>query len=143
MAVQIVRLDRDLPLPAAQRPGDAGVDLHAAQDAVIEPGERVVVGTGVAVAIPDGFAGFVVPRSGLAVRLGLGKVNTPGIVDSGYRGEVRLILMNFDPREPIKIARGDRVAQMLVVPVAEVDLVETDSLPPSERGPGGFGSTGV
>lgn len=137
------RLDHGLPLPAYQREGDAGLDLHAAADVTIGPGEREVVGTGVAVAVPPGYAGLVTPRSGLAARCGLSIVNTPGVVDSGYRGEVRLALVNLDPRHSIEIRRGDRVAQLLLVPVARAEVVEAAELPPSERGGGGFGSTGA
>jgi dUTP pyrophosphatase len=140
--LEVQRLDRDLPLPRYQHKGDAGLDLHAAESVVLAPGERAVVGTGIAVAIPTGFVGLAVPRSGFAVRLGLSLVNTPGIVDSGYRGEVRLVLINLDPREPVEINRGDRVAQLVLVPVAAADIVECDELPPSVRGEAGFGSTG-
>lgn len=143
MRVEIVRLDPGLPLPAYQRVGDAGLDLHAGQDASIAPGGRAVVGTGIAVAIPPGFAGLVTPRSGLAARLGLSVVNAPGVVDSGYRGEIKVILINHDPVDVIEVRRGDRIAQMLVVPVSTVELVEVSSLPDSERGAGGHGSTGV
>jgi dUTP pyrophosphatase len=138
----VKRLDPELPLPRYAHPGDAGLDLHAAQDIRLAPGERGVVGTGLAVAIPDGYVGLVAPRSGTAVRAGLSMVNTPGIVDSGYRGEVRIILINLDRSEPIEISRGDRVAQMVVVPVASVDVVEADELSESLRGEGGFGSSG-
>ena len=140
--LRVRRLDADLPLPAYQNAGDAGLDLYSASDVTIAPGERTVIGTGIAVAIPDGYVGLVSPRSGMAVRSGLSMVNTPGIVDSGYRGEVRLILINLDRSEPIEIARGDRVAQLVIVPVATVTLEESDELPSSERGTGGFGSTG-
>ena len=136
------RLDASLPLPAYQTAGDAGLDLYSAADVTIAPGERTVIGTGIAIAIPEGFFGLVAPRSGLAVSKGLSMVNTPGIVDSGYRGEVRLILINLDRTEPIEIARGDRVAQLVIVPASKVTLAECDDLPPSERGDGGFGSTG-
>lgn len=141
--VEVVRLDPDLPLPSYQRVGDAGMDLHSAQDATIPPAGRAVVGTGIALAIPDGYAGFVAPRSGLAARLGLSVVNAPGVVDSGYRGEIKVILINHDPVDVIDVRRGDRIAQLLIVPVAPADLVEVAELPPSERGAGGHGSTGV
>jgi dUTP pyrophosphatase len=140
--LQIRRLDADLPLPAYQNAGDAGLDLYSATDVTIEPGERTVIGTGIAVAIPEGFVGLVSPRSGLAVNHGLSMVNTPGVVDSGYRGEVKLVLINHDRAQPIEIARGERVAQLVIVPVAAVTVSECDELPPSERGTGGFGSTG-
>jgi dUTP pyrophosphatase len=140
--VLIRRLDAGLPLPGRARPGDAGVDLYAAAPATLAPGERVSVGTGVAVAIPPGHAGLVAPRSGLAQRHGLGIVNAPGVVDSGYRGEIRVVLVNHGS-EPVSLARGDRIAQLVVVPVASGDLVEVADLPDSERGEGGFGSTGL
>jgi dUTP pyrophosphatase len=142
MDLLLKRLDPGLPLPAYAKPGDAGLDLYSAEDATIAPGDRCVVGSGVAVAIPDGYVGLVAPRSGTAVSVGLSMVNTPGVVDSGYRGEVRLILVNHDTKDAINIARGERIAQLVVVPVASLDIVETDELPPSERGEGGFGSTG-
>ena len=136
------RIDAELPVPQYAHPGDAGIDLYSAEDVTIAAGERVVVRSGVALAIPEGYAGLVVPRSGLASSSGLSMVNTPGVVDSGYRGEVRVVLINHDREEPIEISRGDRIAQLLVVPVARADVIEVDSLPPSERGSGGFGSTG-
>ena len=137
------RLDPGLPLPAYQHAGDAGLDLSASQDVTIAPGERTVVGTGIAVAIPDGFVGLVVPRSGLAVRAGLSMVNTPGIVDSGYRGEIKIALINHDLREPIALARGERIAQLVITPVAMVTVEEVDELSTTSRGEGGFGSTGT
>src|SRR5207302_5758272 len=112
-------------------------------DASIPPGTRAVIGTGIAVAIPDGYVGFVTPRSGLAARLGLSIVNTPGVVDAGYRGEIKVALINHDTVDVIEVQRGDRIAQMLVVPVVAAELVEVDELPGSERGAGGHGSTGV
>lgn len=136
------RLDPGLPLPRYAHSGDAGLDLHSAQNVTIAPGERVVVGSGLAVAIPEGYVGLVSPRSGTAVRNGLSMVNTPGVVDSGYRGEVRLALINLDREEPMHVARGDRVAQMVIVPVIAPEVVEADELPSSKRGEGGFGSTG-
>ena len=138
----VKRLDPELPLPRFAHPGDAGLDLHSADTITLAAGARVVVGTGLAVAVPDGYVGLVTPRSGTAVRAGLSMVNTPGIVDSGYRGEVRIVLINLDPTEPIAIERGDRIAQLVIVPVATVDVVETDELPGSARGEGGFGSSG-
>lgn len=143
MLVEVTRLDPELPLPAYQRLGDAGLDLHAAHDASIAPGGRAIVGTGIAVAIPAGYAGLVTPRSGLAARLGLSIVNAPGVVDSGYRGEVKVILVNHDPVDVIEVRRGDRIAQLVVTPVATVELVEVAELPDSQRGTGGHGSTGV
>ncbi|MGH2719041.1 MAG: dUTP diphosphatase [Actinomycetota bacterium] len=141
--VPIRRLDPELPLPAYALAGDAGLDLRSTQDLVLEPGQRARVPTGIAVAIPDGYAGFVQPRSGAADRLGLGLVNSPGLIDSGYRGEIQVLAINLDPATPIKIGRGDKIAQLVVLPVAYVDLVEVDELPPSSRGAGGFGSTGA
>lgn len=140
--VLVHRLDPSLSLPTRARSGDAGVDLCAAAPVTLAPGERAAVGTGVAVAIPAGHAGLVTPRSGLALRHGLSIVNAPGVVDSGYRGEIRVILVNLGA-EPVSLARGDRIAQLVVVPVAVGDLVEVAELPESERGRGGFGSTGL
>jgi dUTP pyrophosphatase len=139
----IRRLDPDLPLPSYAHEGDAGLDLYAAQDVTIPPGERTVVGTGIAVAIPAGFVGLGVPRSGLAVRTGLSMVNTPGIIDSGYRGEIRIVLINHDLDETIELKRGERIGQLVVMPVANVDVIEVEELSTSARGEGGFGSTGI
>lgn len=141
--VEITRLDRGLPLPAYARDGDAGLDLHAAEGAELAPGERRLVGTGVAIALPHGHAGFVHPRSGLALRHGLSVVNTPGTIDAGYRGEIKVLLVNHDVEHSVTIARGDRIAQLVVQPVDHVRLVEVDDLPRSARGDGGYGSTGV
>lgn len=143
MRLSITRLEKDLPLPAYAHAGDAGMDLYAAQDVTLAPGERTLVPTGIAVAIPDGFAGFVQPRSGLAIRQGLGLVNTPGLIDSHYRGEIKIIAINLDPDTPISISRGDKVAQFVIQAVVRADLVEVDELDPTVRGEGGFGSTGV
>jgi len=143
MAILVKRLDPDLPLPTSQNPGDAGLDLFSTVEATLMPGERAIVPTGIAVAIPRGCAGFVQPRSGLAWKFGLTVLNTPGLIDSSYRGEVRVILINLDRKEPVKIARGDRIAQLVILRVQEVLLQEVDQLPTSERGSGGFGSTGV
>lgn len=140
--VPLSRLDPDVPLPRYAKPGDAGADLVTTTDAVIAPGERVVVGTGVAIALPVGYAAFVHPRSGLAARSGLSIVNAPGTIDAGYRGEIQVCLINHDPRESIKILRGDRIAQLIVQRVAQAEFVEVDELPESERGAGGYGSTG-
>ena len=139
--VLVRRLDPELPLPARAHPGDAGVDLYAAEAVALAPGERATVPTGVAVAIPEGYTGLVAPRSGLAQRHGLGIVNAPGVVDAGYRGEIRVLLVNHGS-EPVSLARGERIAQLLVVPVSTVGVVEVYQLPLSERGAGGFGSTG-
>lgn len=136
------RLHPDLPLPAYAHPGDAGADLCAAEDVVLPPGGRATVGTGLAVAVPAGHAAFVHPRSGLAARHGITVVNAPGTVDAGYRGEVRVVLLNTDRREPFTVRRGDRIAQLVVQPVTTVRFVDVEELPPTPRGEGGFGSTG-
>jgi dUTP pyrophosphatase len=140
--LEVRRLDPGLPLPRYASEGDAGLDLFAAEDASLEPGERVAIPTGIAVAIPDGHAGFVHARSGRALKEGLALVNAPGLIDSGYRGEIKVIVVNLDPRSPIDIRRGDKIAQLVVQPVATVDPLLVDELPPSDRGEGGFGSTG-
>ncbi|HEU5003469.1 MAG TPA: dUTP diphosphatase [Actinomycetota bacterium] len=142
LRVPIRRLDTGLPLPAYARVGDAGLDLFAAASVTLAPGERSRIPTGVAVAIPPGYAGFVQPRSGAAARQGLGLVNSPGLIDSGYRGEIAVVAINLDPAEPIAIERGDKVAQLVIQPVVVAALEEVDELPASERGAGGFGSTG-
>jgi dUTP pyrophosphatase len=141
MQTSFTRLDRELPAPRRSHPGDAGLDLYARVDVRLEPGERALVPTGIAVAIPEGHAGFVVPRSGLAVRDGVGVVNGPGLVDAGYRGELKVILINHG-QDAVQLARGDRIAQLVVVPVSMTDFLEVESLPDSQRGSGGFGSTG-
>ena len=128
--------------PRYALPGDAGADLTAAEDVELAPFERRLVGTGVAVAIPDGYAGFVHPRSGLAHRLGLGVVNAPGTIDAGYRGEIKVNLINLDPVTPLRLSRGDRIAQLVVQPVTRARFVPVAELPVSERGEGGHGSTG-
>ena len=138
----VQRLDRDLPVPAYAREGDAGLDLYAREAVTLAPGARAAVGTGVAIALPDGYAGFVLPRSGLALRHGLSLVNTPGLIDAGYRGEIRVILINHDPTTPVTLSRGDRIAQLVIQRVEQVDVIEVDTLPESPRGSGGFGSTG-
>ena len=141
--VLLQRLDPELPLPAYARPGDAGLDLRAAEDAELAPaGGRALVATGLAIAIPEGYAGFVQPRSGLARNHGVTCLNTPGLIDSGYRGELKVLLVNTDPDEPFPVRRGQRIAQLVIQPVVTASLVEVDQLPPSERGSGGFGSTG-
>lgn len=140
--VLISRLDPDVPVPSYAHPGDAGVDLVATSGVELKPGERAVVGTGIAIALPTGYAGFVHPRSGLGARLGLSIVNSPGTIDSGYRGEVRVCLVNLDPREPIVLTRGDRIAQLVVQRVEHAEFVEVTALDTTERGSGGYGSTG-
>jgi len=140
--VLLTRLDPALPVPSYARAGDAGVDLRCTTDVVLPPGERAVVATGVAIALPMGYAGFVHPRSGLAARTGLSIVNAPGTVDAGYRGEILVCVINHDPREELRLRRGDRIAQLVVQKVEQVRFVEVAELPGSERGTGGHGSTG-
>lgn len=129
-------------VPSYAHPGDAGADLHAAEALVLGPGERATVGTGVAIALPDGYAAFVVPRSGLAFKHGITIVNAPGTVDAGYRGEIKVALLNTDRTESHAIEVGDRIAQLVVMPVARARFIEVERLPGSHRGEGGFGSTG-
>jgi dUTP pyrophosphatase len=140
--VLLHRLDPELAAPAYAHPGDAGADLLTAVDVTLAPGERTTVPTGVAIALPTGFAGFVHPRSGLAARSGLTVVNAPGTVDAGYRGEIRVTLLNTDASTPVLLRRGDRIAQLVVQRVSRARFVEVDALPRSPRGTGGFGSTG-
>ena len=140
--VDVQRLDPEVPLPAYARPGDAGCDLVTTVDAEVAPGERVVLPTGIALALPDGYAAFVHPRSGLAAHHGVGLVNAPGTIDAGYRGEIKVILVNHDPRETVRLKRLDRVAQLVVQRVEQVVWRETNALPETERGAGGHGSTG-
>ncbi|WP_230487201.1 dUTP diphosphatase [Nocardioides anomalus] len=142
LPVPVVRLDPDLPLPSYAHPGDAGADLVTAVDVTLAPGERALVPTGIALAVPDGYVALVHPRSGLAARHGLSIVNTPGTVDSGYRGEVKVLLVNLDPADPIELRRGDRVAQLVIQRVERAEFAEVDRLPESVRGDGGYGSTG-
>ena len=141
-AVQITRLRPDARIPAQAYDGDAGLDLSACERVELAPGERAVVGTGIAVAIPPGHAGLVVPRSGLAARHGLGKVNAPGLIDEGYRGEVKVILLNTDRSEPFVVEPGMRIAQLVVIAVPELEPVEEDALAETERGARGHGSSG-
>lgn len=140
--VLLLRLDPDLPLPAYEHAGDAGLDLRARIDAVIEPGARLLMPTGIAIALEPGFAAFVHARSGLALRRGLAVANGTGVVDAGYRGEIGVPLVNLDPSQAVTVARGDRIAQLVIAPVAQARLVEVTELPGSDRGAGGFGSTG-
>ena len=143
LQVPVFRLDPDLPLPSYARSGDAGADLVAREPAELAPGGgRALVPTGIALAIPVGWAGFVQPRSGLALRHGVTCLNTPGLIDSGYRDEVRVLLVNLDPVEPFTVARGDRIAQLVIQRVEHADFAEVDALDDTERGLGGFGSTG-
>jgi dUTP pyrophosphatase len=141
--VPIRRLRPDAIVPERAYPGDAGVDLASCERVELGPGERAAVGTGLAVAVPQGFAGFVQPRSGLAARNGITLVNAPGLIDSGYRGEVRVVLLNTDLREPFVVEPGMRIAQLVVLPIPEAELVEVDELPETERGVRGFGSSAV
>lgn len=142
LEIAVRRLDPEVPLPSYARPGDAGCDLVTTVDAVLGPGERALLPTGIAVAIPHGYAGFVLPRSGLAARHGLGMVNAPGTIDAGYRGELKLCLVNHDPRETLVLKRLERVAQLVVQRVEHVVWREVDELSTTERGAGGHGSTG-
>ncbi|GAA0370649.1 dUTP diphosphatase [Microbispora corallina] len=141
--VLIHRLDPGLPLPSYAHPGDAGADLYAVEDVELLPGERVVVGTGVAIALPDGYAAFVHPRSGLAAAFGVTLVNAPGTVDAGYRGEIRVTLLNTDTKNAARLRRGDRIAQLVIQRVERAAFYEVDRLPGSVRGANGFGSTGA
>ena len=140
--ILIKRLDEQVPLPSYAHPGDAGADLTTTVDVRLGPGERAMVPTGIALALPDGYVALVHPRSGLAAKFGVSIVNAPGTVDAGYRGEVKVMLINLDPAEPVCLARGDRIAQLLVQRVERARFVEVESLPGSARGAGGYGSTG-
>lgn len=142
ITLKLKKLDEELPTPAYANPGDAGLDLYAAKDVVLQPGQRVMIPTGIAIAIPQGYAGFVQPRSGLAAKQGFSIVNTPGLIDSGYRGEIGVIGLNTDTQSEIAINRGDRVAQLVIQEVPVVELLEVNELDETERSSGGFGSTG-
>ena len=142
LEVLVTRLDPDLPLPAYAHPGDAGADLVTTVDVALAPGERALVPTGLAIALPLGYVALVHPRSGLAAKHGLSIVNTPGTVDAGYRGEIKVMLINHDPREPIELRRGDRIAQLVIQRVEVARFTEVEELPASVRGAGGYGSTG-
>lgn len=142
MKVLITRLDDDLPLPTYAKSGDAGADVHSRIDLTIEPGERALVPTGISIAIPDGYAAFAHPRSGLAIKHGVSMVNAPGTIDAGYRGELQIILINHDLKEQFIIKRGDRIAQLVFQKVERAEFIEVEELPGSGRGTGGFGSTG-
>lgn len=141
--VPVKILDEGLPRPSYAKPGDAGLDLRSTEDILIEPGQRALIGTGIALAIPQGYAGFVQPRSGLAIKQGMTLVNTPGLIDSGYRGEIRIIALNTDKEHAIAIKRGDRIAQLVIQEVPAVELVEVEELSSSERADTGFGSSGL
>ena len=139
----VKRLDPTIELPSYAYAGDAGLDLRSSEDVTLEPFERRLISTGLAIAIPEGYAGFVQPRSGMALQHGLSMANTPGLIDSHYRGELKVIAINLDPREPISIKRGDRIAQLVIQQVPVVSLVEVEELDETDRGTGGFGSSGV
>ena len=142
MELRFARTRDDATIPSRAHEGDAGLDLYAAENALLEPGERASVGTGIAVEIPEGHAGLVLPRSGLAREHGIALVNSPGLIDSGYRGEIRVLLLNTDPAEIFRVAPGDRIAQLLITPIAAPEPVEAEALAESARGDGGFGSSG-
>lgn len=144
LQVPIVRLDTELDIPSYARPGDAGADLRAAVPALLTAGGgRALVATGMAIALPEGYAGFIQPRSGLALEHGITTLNTPGLIDSGYRGELKVLLINTDPAVDHRVERGDRIAQLVIQAVEHVRFEEVDELPPAERGEQGFGSTGM
>lgn len=141
--VLLTRLDPSMPVPAREHPGDAGWDLRTRVDVELAPGERALIATGIAIALPEGFVALVHPRSGLALRTGFTLVNSPGTIDAGYRGEIKVIGMNTDAKEPIRLSRGDRIAQLLVQQVCEIRFTEVERLPESVRSAGGFGSSGT
>ena len=144
MSVQVLisRLDESVPLPSYAKPGDAGADLTARVDVTLQPGERALVPTGISIALPNGYVALVHPRSGLAIKHGVTMVKSPGTVDAGFRGELQIILINHDPKEAISFKKGDRIAQLVIQQVERANFVEVESLPGSDRGAGGFGSTG-
>ena len=143
MIVQIQRLDKDLQLPDYARPGDAGMDVYSTIDCSLAPGERAIVPIGIAIALPEGYVCFAHPRSGLAAKNGISIVNAPGTIDSGYRGEIKVILINTDSNETFEVKRGDRIAQLVFQKFESARFFEVEQLPESQRGAGGFGSTGV
>ena len=143
LEVTVVRLDPELPLPSYAHPGDAGADLQTTVDITLAPGERALVPTGLSIALPDGYVALIHPRSGLAARHGLSIVNTPGTVDAGYRGEIKVLLINHDQSEPVTLRRGDRIAQLVIQRFERARFVEARVLPDSSRGSGGYGSTGT
>lgn len=142
MKLSVLKLDPDVALPSYAHPGDAGLDLVSTESVTLAPGERAALPTGIALAIPEGFAGFVLPRSGRALKEGLGMPNAPGLIDSGYRGEIKVSVVNLDPHNKIEIERGDKIAQLVIQAVAQAQIDEVEELPDSARGSGGFGSTG-
>ena len=144
LSISVVRLDKQLDLPTYAHEGDAGLDLMAREEITIAPaGGRILMPTGISIAIPRGYAGFVLPRSGLALKNGVTVLNSPGLIDSAYRGEIKVVLVNTDPRNPYRISRGDRIAQLVIQQVEKAEFIEVEELPGSGRGSGGFGSTGV
>ena len=143
VVVPIQLLDPSLDMPSYAYVGDAGLDIRSSESCVLEPFERKLISCGIALAIPQGFAGFVLPRSGLASKHGISIVNAPGLIDSNYRGEIKVILVNLDPHEPFEVSRGDRIAQLVIMPVPPVLLEPSEELPDTERGSGGFGSSGL
>ena len=143
ITVPIKRLDPTVELPRYAYAGDAGLDLRASEDVVLKPFERRLISTGLAIAIPDGYAGFIQPRSGLALKQGLSMANTPGLIDAHYRGELKICAINLDPKDDIVVRRGDRIAQLVIQKVPVVELLEVDDLSETDRGAGGFGSSGV
>lgn len=143
ITVPVKRLDETLDMPAYAYVGDAGLDLRSAEDVILKPFERKLVSCGIAIAIPEGYAGFVMPRSGLAIKHGISIVNSPGLIDSNYRGEIKAILVNLDPNDDFQIKHGDRIAQLVILEVPPVTLEEVDELSQTTRGTGGFGSSGV
>lgn len=140
--VLVQRLDADLPMPSYAHPGDAGADLHARESVTLQPGQRALVPTGLAVALPFGYVALIHPRSGLAAKHGVTVLNAPGTVDAGYRGEIKVILVNTDPQSPVTIERGDRIAQLVFQQFSQAEFIAAESLPGSDRGAGGFGSSG-
>lgn len=143
ISIPLQQLDPELPVPAYAYPGDAGVDLRATCDDVLQPFERKLVPCGIAVAIPRGYAGFVLPRSGLAIKHGVSLVNAPGLIDSDYRGEIQAVMINLDPQTPFEVKRGDRIAQLVIMRVPDASFDVSEELPATTRGTGGFGSSGV
>ena len=143
LRLPIQRVDQELPLPSYANPGDAGIDLYSAESFTMKPGERKLAPTGIAIAIPRGYAGFVQPKSGRAINEGLGIVNSPGLIDSGYRGEVKVVLINLDPEDVVHVERGQKIAQLVVLAVPAVEILEAETLSESVRGEDGFGSTGL
>jgi dUTP pyrophosphatase len=141
--VLITRLTSEVPLPTYAKGGDAGADLVTRVDVTLAPGERALVPTGISIALPDGYAAFIHPRSGLAIRSGISMVNTPGTIDAAYRGEIAVILINHDKETSVSFAKGDRIAQLIIQKVERAEFIEVEHLPGTERGEGGFGSTGV